>query len=168
MPAYPEQVSLEEGGELMPVELQAFKEAEHQQTAELEELLQAFVPWHWERTRRVAYQILLRACCFKQEHGMTPSELFAQLIAANDSGLQRVAEAMGLELAQLGQKAEAVLTNYRSLDGKLRLYDMEDLDFGVYAVQLHMCAGMEEMYPHQCHFVKAYGVNKQAVPERFT
>ncbi len=169
MPAYPEQMSLEEWGELTPVEFQALMEEEQQQqTAEREKLLQGLVPWSWERVRIGAYQILLRVCGFKQEHGMAPSELFAQLVAANDSELQRVAESMGLQSAQLGQEAEAVLTNYHSVDGKVRLYDMEDLEYCVYAARLDMCAAMEEIYPHELPFVHAYEVIKEAVPERFT
>ncbi len=157
-------------GEMTPVEFQAFMEEKQQQKAEVEELRQQGLwPWYWIRVRLAAEQILLRACSFKQEHGMTPSEFFAQAVAANDSGLQRVAASLGLELAQLGQVAEAVLANYHSLDGEVRLDYMKPLEYCVYDARLRMHnETLQQLYPHQCRVVHAYEVIKEAVPERFT
>lgn len=150
------------------MEFQAFMEEKQQRKAEVEELLQGLWPWSWVRVRFAAEQMLLGACSFKEGQGMTPSEFFAQAVAANDSGLQRVAASLGLELAQLGQVAEAVLADDDSLDGKVQLEYMEALEYYVRDARLRMDDDtLEQLFPHQCRFVQAYEVIKEAVPERF-
>ncbi len=53
--------------------------------------------------------VLLHAC---GQHGLqtTPIGYFTKLFEAKDSGLQQLARAMGVELAQVGKEADAVLT----------------------------------------------------------
>ncbi len=175
LPVCPEQMSLEEIEELTQrreVEFQAFIDEVQQQTAatakELEKLLLPGIKTlRMIRLRIVAVQILLRACG-EREHRTTPSDLFAQLVKANDSGLQRVAASLGMELEQLGQEAEAVLAPQGSREEELPLYDMEDLEYSVNLVRLLTRPTLEELYPHEWRIVEAYEVIKQAVPERFT
>lgn len=113
------------------------------------------------RLRRVAVEILLRACG-KPEHWTTPSALFAELVEAHDSGLEWVAASLGKELAQLRQDAEAVLAHQDSHDEGAELLDMEDLEYDVCTVQTSMSPTMKEMYPHHCYFVQAYKMITQA------
>lgn len=123
------------------------------------------VPVQVNLMRGAAVQILMRLCG-KQEHRTTPSEVFAQLIEAKDSGVQQVAASLGLELAQLGEAAEAILAHH---DGsQVPLQDMEDLDSDVDALQLWVTPALRQSYPHECRFMQQYKVIKQAVPERFT
>lgn len=108
------------------------REAAHGEA--LEEVLRCvpgLASWYLARVRRAAVQILVRICG-KQDHQVTPSELFAQLVEAHDSGLQRVAQSLGMELEQLGEEAKAVLAH--DDEQQVQLLDMERLDFDVYTV----------------------------------
>ncbi len=127
-----------------------------------EELLRR-VPVEVTRIRRVALEVLVRVCG-KQENGTTPSALFAQLVEAKDSGLQRVADSLGMELEQLGEEAKAMLAHH---DGSpVELSDMEDLDLEAWAMGIWIQA-FKQSYPREYHFMEAYEAIKQAVPERF-
>ncbi len=162
---------IEERGRRRAVKHQAFMEEARQRRAaiakELDRLEEEFDTLPMMRLRRVAVEILLRACG-KQEQWTTPSALFAQLVEAQDSGLQQVAASMGMELAQLGQEAEAVLAHQDSHDEGVELLDMEDLEYDVYVVQISMSRTLKEMYPRHSRIVEAYEGIKRAVPERFT
>ncbi len=143
------------------------EELRQRQVANSEAIKEALqhVPLEVGRMRRAAVQILVRACG-KQEHQTTPSALFAQLVEAKDSGLQQVADSLGMELEQLGEEAEAMLAHHYG--GQVQLHDMEDLDYEVYAVQLWITPALKQRFSRECHFMEAYEAIKQVVPERFT
>ncbi len=109
-----------------------------------------------------AVQILLHIRD-KDEVQTTPSNFFAQLAETKDSRLQRVADALGIELAQLGKIADAVLARH---DGAY----LESLE--LLKSHLHLLRGtasaMEEVCPEECLIVEASKVFQLAFPEHFT
>lgn len=143
--------------------LQQLEEANCEALERILERMARCVPLSMANLRVAAAEILLRACG-KHDYQTTPSDLFAQLVEAQDSGLQRVADSMGMELEQLGQEAEVVLAQEAK---QFELQDMEGLDANVFAVQSCITPTIERLYPHECRIVQAYDVIKQAVPERF-
>lgn len=99
----------------------------------------------------------------KDEVQTTPSNFFAQLAEKKDSRLQQVADALRIELAQLGRIADAVLARREGayLESLVLLNS-----------HLHLLRGittaMEEVCPEKCLIVKASKVFQLAFPEHFT
>ncbi|KAG2424698.1 hypothetical protein HXX76_014274 [Chlamydomonas incerta] len=154
-----------------------------QQMCELEQCISAMeqrevIAWQ-PRLRDLAAQILLHACGGRQEVVLARPAgcgCFAEMAAAeNDDSLrlQRVATCLGMELAQLGEAADAVLqmgrsgTHAHTAAGGVASRLLVSLEAEVHAVRSCITPALEQACPQECRIVRGYEVIKAAFPARF-
>ncbi len=115
------------------------------------------------RVCHTAVQILLHIRD-KDDVQTTPSNYFAQLAEAKDSRLQRVAGSLGMELAQLGKDADAVLARNKGA----YLESFKFLKCNIYLLRGSITTAMKRACPEECRIVEAFEAFQLAFPERFT
>lgn len=114
------------------------------------------------RLRHAVAQVLLIACGAQQLE--SERNCYQQMLTAQDSRLQQVAQGLGMTGAEFARQADSVV--------RLGMQQNQPTSLAALEAEVHELRGLitpalEQLCPKECRFLQAYDAVKAAFPQRF-